>query len=177
MADIPDEAHMEFGEGILQFYYCTSETPLCEVECEAFFPFSRSTLLRMLPADQQPPSTMPQSNGLENPFPPRLIIDWKAIDDYPNWEEGSDLGITLEDSEWERLGDDIALPGDKLAGWPDWVQYVDYPNCPTCGQTMRLLFQIDSEDNLPFMFGDAGCGHITQCKQHKDQLAFGWACA
>ncbi|BAY43233.1 hypothetical protein SAMD00079811_08120 [Scytonema sp. HK-05] len=34
----------------------------------------------------------------------------------------------------------------------------------------------DSQNNLPFMFGDVGCGHITQCKTHKTQVAFGWAC-
>jgi hypothetical protein len=42
---------------------------------------------------------------------------------------------------------------------------------------MHLLFQIDSEDNLPYMFGDAGCGHITQCPKHPHRLAFGWACS
>ncbi len=173
MADIPEEARKEFGEGILQFFYCTSQVPPCEIE----FPFSRSTLLRMLPANQQVSDTMPQTGDLVDPFPPRLITDWQILEDFPNWEEGGDLGIVLEDSEWDRLSDDIALPGDKLAGWPDWVQGIEYPSCPVCGQTMSLLFQIDSEDNLPFMFGDSGCGHITQCKDHKDQLAFGWACA
>jgi hypothetical protein len=26
------------------------------------------------------------------------------------------------------------------------------------------------------MFGDSGIGHITQCPEHKEVLAFGWAC-
>lgn len=60
---------------------------------------------------------------------------------------------------------------------PLWVQGIEYPNCPVCNQKMRLVFQLDSEDNLPFMFGDVGCGHITQCKTHKTQVAFGWACS
>ncbi|MDJ0556950.1 MAG: hypothetical protein QNJ68_21390 [Microcoleaceae cyanobacterium MO_207.B10] len=41
---------------------------------------------------------------------------------------------------------------------------------------MQLVFQVDSNDNLPFMFGDVGCGHITQCKDHKNIVAFAWAC-
>jgi hypothetical protein len=41
---------------------------------------------------------------------------------------------------------------------------------------MRLVFQVDSEDNVPHMFGDAGIGHLTQCPDHKDVLGFGWAC-
>jgi len=28
----------------------------------------------------------------------------------------------------------------------------EYPNCPTCNQPMKqFVFQIDSEDNLPYM--------------------------
>jgi hypothetical protein len=41
---------------------------------------------------------------------------------------------------------------------------------------MWHVFQIDSEDNLPYMFGDVGCAHITQCPEHKEVVAFGWAC-
>jgi hypothetical protein len=41
---------------------------------------------------------------------------------------------------------------------------------------MARVFQVDSDHNVPFMFGDAGCGHITQCPAHKDVVAFGWAC-
>jgi hypothetical protein len=66
--------------------------------------------------------------------------------------------------------------GDKLASWPAWIQNVEYPNCPRCARRMAHLFQVDSEHNVPFMFGDAGCGHITQCPEHKEVVAFGWAC-
>src|SRR5205085_9692765 len=109
-------------------------------------------------------------------FPARTITGWKPVDDYPNWEEAEQLGLDLSDDEIEAIEEYYPISGDKLGGWPDWVQGVEYPACPSCGETMRLVFQIDSEDNLPYMFGDAGCGHITQCKTHKEQLAFGWAC-
>jgi hypothetical protein len=66
---------------------------------------------------------------------------------------------------------------DKLAGWPHWVQRREYPDCPRCGAQMRLVFQLDSEDHVPFMLGDAGVGHITQCPTHHDVVAFGWACS
>jgi hypothetical protein len=42
---------------------------------------------------------------------------------------------------------------------------------------MRHVFQLDSEDHLPFLFGDAGTGHLTQCPQHHEVVAFGWACS
>jgi len=41
---------------------------------------------------------------------------------------------------------------------------------------MGLVFQLDSEDSLRPMFGDMGCGHVTQCSVHPDVLAFGGAC-
>lgn len=39
-----------------------------------------------------------------------------------------------------------------------------------------MLFQIDSNTNLPYMFGDVGCGILTYCPEHPDVLAFGWDC-
>jgi uncharacterized protein YwqG len=41
---------------------------------------------------------------------------------------------------------------------------------------MSLVFQIDSNDNLDYMFGDVGCSHVTQCKNHPHQLTIAWAC-
>ena len=66
--------------------------------------------------------------------------------------------------------------GEKLLGWPAWVQGVEYPNCQVCNKEMSFIFQVDSSRNFDYDFGDCGCGHITQCKEHKDQLTFGWAC-
>jgi len=37
-----------------------------------------------------------------------------------------------------------------------------------------IVFQIGSEDNIPFMFADGGQGPITQCSDHKDVLGFSW---
>lgn len=156
-------------------FYCTSEDPMCEVECQAFFPFAKSVLVRIVQPDTgkyTPDAALP-----ENSFPAKLITGWEEIEDYPSAEEGCLMGVKLEDDERDSMYD-TGFPriGDKLAGYPAWVQGVEYPSCPACGEIMRLLFQIDAEDNLPFMFGDVGCGHITQCKNHREQLAFGWAC-
>ena len=67
--------------------------------------------------------------------------------------------------------------GDKLAGWPRWIQDIEYPNCPICDRIMnQLIFQLDSDDNLPFLWGDAGTGYLVQCREHKDKVAFFWQC-
>ena len=175
LGELPEPIRDDFGTGLLQMFYCISEEPLCEVECEAFFPFAKSVLIRIIQPEYQ--ASFSSIRPPENLFPPKLIIGWQEVEDYPNSEEGKSLGIQLEDSEWEFLYEkNYPQVGDKLAGYPAWVQGIEYPNCPLCGERMQLLFQLDSEDNLPYMFGDVGCGHITQCESHKEQLAFGWAC-
>ncbi|WP_299176531.1 hypothetical protein [uncultured Neptuniibacter sp.] len=66
--------------------------------------------------------------------------------DYPNWEEFEINGMELSDQKSDLLCE------------------------------MDLLFQIDSEDNLPYMFGDAGSAHITQCPNHPETLTIARAC-
>lgn len=172
---LPEPLRGQYGTGVLQLFYCTTTQQSCESECEAFFPHSRSTLVRVIP-------TMTSTTDIAIPigydwFPPKLIVDWQVADDYPSWQEADALGVELSDDEGEALYE-AGYPriGDKLSGWPYWVQGVEYPSCRICGREMRLVFQIDSEDNLPFMFGDSGCGHITQCPEHHAEVAFGWAC-
>ncbi len=136
--------------------------------------------------------------GQDGSFPAKRITGWNRITDLPNPSEHGELGLTyIYDTKYRHikhecgefglvfeeilagnLAEIIANSelGDKLAGWPAWIQNVEYPSCPRCGQRMVHVFQIDSGDGVPFMFGDAGCGHITQCPEHKDVVAFGWSC-
>jgi uncharacterized protein YwqG len=181
---LPEAIKNNYGSGLLQMFYCINEEPLCEVECQAFFPFAKSVLIRIVQIESDNASA-DKSVPEENDFLPRLIIGWKEVVDYPNWEERELLEEELAEIDWENLVDEegvsfnewFPVGGDKLAGYPRWIQSIEYPNCPLCGDQMQLVFQIDSDDNVPHMFGDVGCGHITQCKDHKDQLAFGWACS
>jgi len=170
-SDLPEGAP-RFGDGLLQLFYCTSSDPLCEVDCEAYFPFASSVLGRVVdPAASEAPASRP-----EEPLPAKRIVGWKRCDDYPHWEELEPKGVALSDREIDALWEHFPVTGDKLGGWPAWVQGVEYPDCTTCGRVMELRFQIDSEDNLPYMFGDVGTGHLFQCAEHTDVLSFHWAC-
>ncbi|NER02330.1 MAG: DUF1963 domain-containing protein [Okeania sp. SIO3C4] len=172
---LPDALKNEFGSGILQMFYCTNAELICDCDYEGWEPFSDIHLIRIIqPEGKAQDVKIPENQEF---FPPKLILDWQYLEDYPNYEEAAELGVELDSNLDELFLDNFPIEGDKLAGWPLWVQGIEYPNCPICGEEMRLVFQVDSEDNLPFMFGDAGCGHITQCKYHKNQVAFGWACA
>lgn len=175
LAALPAALQGELGSGFLQLFYCVNDTPPCEADCEAFVPFGKSVLARRLDAANAVPAPARPAN---NTFPARRIRGWEQVEDLPNWEEIRALGVALSGDE-ETLLEELELPwgGDKLWGWPYWVQGIEYPSCPQCEATMRLVFQIDSNDNLPHMFGDVGCGHLTQCATHKDVLAFGWACS
>lgn len=180
---LPEAVRNNYGSGLLQLFYCINEEPLCEVECEAFFPFAKSVLVRIVEIEQK--ALSPVKFTPLSPFPPRSITGWKEVEDYPNREERESLGTESAEIDWENTVDergdsfDESFPvgGDKLAGHPRWIQSVEYPDCPLCSEQMQLVFQIDSDDNLPYYFGDVGCGHTTQCETHKDRLAFGWACS
>lgn len=177
LASLPLAEQQRLGDrGLLQLFYCTSSDPLCEVQCEAYFPFARSVTARRIDDPSAPANTAAQ--GPAEPLAARRIEGWEAIDDdVPGWEELYQMGHQLSPEEEEAL-DKAERPanGDKLGGWPAWVQGVEYPSCPQCDARMELVLQIDSEDNLPYMFGDMGAGHLTCCPNHPDVLTFAWAC-
>lgn len=191
---LPEAMGGAFGSGLLQLFYCMRE------ECQGsggWDPFDHTLgRVRVIrPRNEwaaSPPATAHQ-------LPAKRIVRWDPIDDLPSPEESEECGFTssydfddgLVRFECPEVDLDVQIPidqvaveelvesqtGDKLGGWPAWGQGVEYPYCPRCGRRMILVFQLDSEDNIPFMFGDAGCGHITQCPEHKDVVAFGWACS
>lgn len=192
LAELPDRS-LDYGPGMLQLFYCVGPA-YCEPGWE---PFSNVSLCRII----QPTAALPAAEN-HNRFPAKSIIGWEPIADLPSSAEHEPLGIEYnfhfrdvpyQPAEmWckelnlhfvgaasiDRLGEEVtASASDKLAGWPCWVQGVEYPKCPECGNEMSYLFQMGSEDNVPYMFGDCGVGHITQCPQHKHVVAFGWACS
>lgn len=165
--------------GLIQLFYCTNEEPLCESDLEAFFPFSKAVVARRIEVSGDSSNIQPNISTL---FNERRITTWDKRDDYPHFEEYMELGIDLdiEDGIYELMEEkEIGLPiqEDKLFGWPYWVQSVEYPMDRSSGKQMELLFQVSSEHNLPYMFGDVGIGHLTLSPDDKNELGFGWACS
>jgi uncharacterized protein YwqG len=194
LGDLPEEIGRRFGTGLLQLFYCLREE--CQ-GCGGWEPFADdlSRVRVVHPAGPVGKASVLRENG---PFRAKRIIGWIRFIDLPMPSEHDELGLKYTydfDAGTLRFDcselnfdhtnpmntcpvEEIAVsePGDKLGGWPAWVQGVEYPNCPRCGRRMVHVFQVDSEDNVPFMFGDSGCGHITQCPEHQEVVAFGWAC-
>lgn len=200
LAHLPAESAGAFGPGLLQLFYCiggneTPEHPDCwgEDGWEAFT--DTASRVRVLPATDG----LVRGSARED-FPALPVVAWDRFDDAPDWDEwpsqglsvrrGGEIGFAASELTWVSAGEQTTLTvpnqqcdrlpspatGDKLGGWPYWVQSVEYPACPRCNSEMRLVLQIDSDDHVPYTWGDCGCGHITQCPQHLDVVAFGWAC-
>lgn len=178
--DLPPEAQDSFvGGDVLQLFYCVNssdDTP-CECESETYMPFARdSVLIRTITSGKT--CRQITESPVEGAFPCKLIAGWEEHADYPGYDEIRDTEVKLDSKEEDCLLDaGFPVMGDKLLGWPGWVQGPEYPECPDCGKKMSYVFQIDSGDNIPYMFGDCGCGHITQCREHPERLAFAWACS
>jgi uncharacterized protein YwqG len=203
LESLPKEFSAATRKGFIQLFVCDyypdpnkawdpvyNPAPSC---CKTWEPFSGTHEIRFF------------SDGVSvnrpddiRELPAKFITEWQVIFDLPHNEEYEDCGlfceynfddkqVTVECSDLHIYLEDIDSDvfnnilvthgGDKLGGWPYWVQGSEYPNCPECHDQMALLMQIDSEDNLDYMFGDAGCAHLTQCRKHPHQLAFGWACS
>ncbi|MFO0856898.1 MAG: DUF1963 domain-containing protein [Phycisphaerales bacterium] len=168
----PDVLHGK----LLQFFYCTND----ECNNQDFGAFAGNMLVRFVAVE----NTQFEVSDSEEVFLPKVIEAWKAVSDVPYLNEAY---VHVHLDEDQKLADDyddycnaliapLLHSGDKLLGWPDWIQDVSYPNCAVCGKTMQYLVQIRSKDNVDYMFGDAGIGHICVCPKHIDKPSFYWSC-
>jgi uncharacterized protein YwqG len=192
MSILPAKCDSPLRKGLLQLFYCSRD----DGSCETWQPFSGAQAIIVSP-DTGVETSAPDGGA---PFEKAFITDWEEFEDTPHPEEHEPLGIHYDydfraglvdvtcsnpATRLTRLSTELdvaelisnARTGDKLGGWPHWIQSAEYPSCPDCKSPMQLLMQIDSEDNLPYMFGDTGCAHLTQCRKHPQTFAFGWACS
>lgn len=190
--ELPPEARGALpSSGMVQAFYC--EYPECEQDGSGWEPFSKVHLVRIIASDG--PGAI---EVYGQPFPVRAISGWDPAPDLPAADEQDELGlvfdydfasnqvrvrcksvqldappISMDELQAEQVSQ--ASSGDKLRGWPHWVQHVSYPRCPQCSGAMEYVFQLDSDHHLPFVWGDAGVAHLSQCAQHPEVLTLAWA--
>lgn len=157
---------------ILRVVRPRSRTPALPPKALKLFP--PRSIVKWQRFDDFPSDREHESLGLEynyehhDDFSATIDVAWKAGHvEFKGLREAADPGDDQVSFMISR-----AASGDKLGGWPKWVQSTAHPRCPRCDCRMRYIFQIDSKDNLPHMFGDMGCGRITQCPDHRDVIAF-----
>jgi uncharacterized protein YwqG len=97
------------------------------------------------------------------------LPDWEGINLYCN--NALKLSCVLnEDRPWDNYNQIATkLIGEQdyqsqLGGYPKWVQGESTP-IDDEGNPMKLLFQIDSEDNAGLMWGDVGLIYVFYDKK------------
>ncbi|MEL1241326.1 YwqG family protein [Flavobacterium flavipallidum] len=111
--------------------------------------------------------------------PTQSLPDWEGIDLFGN--DASKLSCVLnEDEPWDSYDQIVTkLIGEQdyqsqLGGYPKWVQGESTP-IDNEGKPMKLLFQIDSEDNAGIMWGDVGLIYVFYDEKSK-RIEFNLQC-
>jgi hypothetical protein len=166
--DLPAELADRFS-GLLQVFLCP--TGNCAFGYEGF---SKASLLRLCKPVGQPRYQRPP---FEDAFIEGVIESWQRGTEVPSSRELEALGIELSDEQQQLIFNEserVTAIGDKLGGWPDWPQNLDYLACPQCRRRMDVLFQFGPYSTLPYCFMDGGTAWVSQCAQHPDVLALNW---
>ena len=110
----------------------------------------------------------------EGEFPPKVITDWQEIDSYPSPYDIEEQGIQLTLDDLDFVREIRFYPEcDRLSGWTYWIQRDERPECRICHQPMEhLILTLESDDNIPFLWGDCGVGNVFQCSDHLEEVAF-----
>jgi predicted DNA-binding WGR domain protein len=154
--------------GLLQFFYCNGTEPLCEVECKSWDLNDRAMLLRVVPPNVK--TTPVDPPALPSPVPARSLDFGPEKADPPNWEDVQDrYRIRYEDDSPIR-----PMDGDKLLGWPAWVQGAEWQKCPQCKKEMQNLLQLQSHKGLQHQWGDNGQAYLFVCLDHPTRVGFVW---
>lgn len=106
-------------------------------------------------------------------FPERPIQGWsRAKSDFPS--VGGDPASNHEplSPDQQAVLRRLNVAGDKVGGWPDWLQDPEYSCCPQCGAAQsELVVQLEGGRQVPIDLGDAAIGYVFRCTDHKNELA------
>ena len=172
------------NKGLLQVFYCTQDYVNGKLNCDSsasnYEPFSVGTFLRKINIEGASAS-IDLGEDATYMFDENVIESWIETEDIPHPAQYDEIGLNnLFDENIEKLlyeeEDGIALAGDKLGGWPHFIQSNEAIIDPEDGKEYVHLMQIDSEDNLNYMFGDSGIAFIGYHPDEPEKLAMFWQC-
>ena len=132
-ATLPSEVKENYFDGLMQFFYCIEK---CDED--GWKPFSKSNVVRVCKSVDLKSCTfsnvLTPKSGL---FPEKKIVSWEEKKDYITITELLKLDYSfagdydLIDSIQDNFENQS---GEKLFGWPCWVQGVEYPTCRKCNK-------------------------------------------
>jgi ankyrin repeat protein len=169
---------LELGSGVLQLFYSVEESP--------WGPFSPEGLVRIVPKQAlRAPGEVPAKLGREPSryssglLPERPLRVQEAAsrcaEDFPFREAGT--------KKWHRYALDLPVDSDALArlcrdgnkvgGYPKWIQDPEYPADPKTGRELsRLLLQLEPDPVGELTWGDNGYLYVLQCPEEPTLVTF-----
>jgi uncharacterized protein YwqG len=175
------------GVALLTFFYCWECFPWgygMEDEVEGTWVVrtysepAESRAVPIFPSNGQPDPTRPCVVEIEK------VISFPDLEALEEWsEEAAELSSNSNtDEPWEPYRSTVEALGGLtdyatvVGGYPHCIQSDATPDCDLCEARMRLLVQIDSEDEADIMWGDVGCVYLFHCPQHPKRIALSLQC-
>lgn len=164
---------------LIQFYYDWDEFPWDTGDDGWFVKIYKSIEKEKIKFIDKP-NKLEKSKYCEINFSStKSLPDWEGIDLHCN--DAFKLSCVLnEDKPWDSYDQIVTkLIGEQdyqsqLGGYPKWVQGESTPKDKE-GNPMKLLFQIDSEDNAGLMWGDVGLIYVFYDKK-SERIEFTLQC-
>lgn len=90
LSQLPESLDRQFGDGLLQLFYCTNSESGCDGG-DVFL--IRNIQPSQIPLQYEMPDIIFDSMSalIEGEFPAKQIVNWQAMDDYPNCYDQQDL--------------------------------------------------------------------------------------
>ncbi|MEV6207456.1 DUF1963 domain-containing protein [Kitasatospora sp. NPDC051914] len=150
------------GRGLLALFMCQNDPGGCQ-EWSADAGGNRALVL---PADGVRPLPLPDLPA-DHDGDPRLLGAVRAV---------AYRAAPGGDHARARLAPHSAAPLGRLGGEPEWLQYEQTPDCPSCEQEMAFVAQLEEgPDSLTAMNFGSGCAYAFACEPCGSG-AFLWQC-
>ena len=122
---------------------------------------------------------LPQANPAE-PVTLPCRLHYRDVTSFPDFSGLSVLhpeifrNFDTEDGaeQYENIIEELTeLEGYTFTGgYPQFIEFADFPACTECQGRMQLLLQIDSEEEADLIWGRSGCAYLFYCKLRPRKL-------
>lgn len=165
---------LEPRRGLLQIFYAYT----LSAEYDDWAPWTPTKLVRIVePVGEESREPCP----LARRWPAKRVVDFTLHRELPSMEDLEESLTALEPDRREAFVEylfdaEAPLTGDKIGGWPHWIQSRQLVRCPETPTRCEFVLQIDTEDHLPVMFGDSGIAFVWRCPKHPEHMTMSWQC-